>query len=224
MYWHAGSALYLRIQPYPTLSCYSRFGRYPVFVTGVIGGIILFVATAFSPNYICFFILRLFLGILYMFLYMTAFVFGEYIPLHLHFLVTVVTFLRRERTQFRKYWKLFAHPIDGLWINEWINEWMNRAQCLQSRFPLFLFCSAVLHSSLHSSLPLFVNYPLIPIPVFSVMECFGPRYRVTLGIVYQMFFALGIMVTPWMSYGIRRWDVYLIVAGTPSLCMLPFLW
>ncbi len=91
----------------------------------------------------------------------------------------------------------------------------------------FLYSNFVLQSFIPSFIrpfPYSSITQLIPIPVFSVMECFGPRYRVTLGIFYQMFFALGIMVTPWMSYSIRRWDVYLIVAGTPSLCMLPFLW
>lgn len=55
-----------------------------------------------------------------------------------------------------------------------------------------------------------------------VMELVGPRYRDTIGIVYQVPFNLGHLTLPAFGYFLREWDKFQLAISLPSIIFLSY--
>lgn len=64
------------------------------------------------------------------------------------------------------------------------------------------------------------------LPVLSalVTELVGVEYRRTVGVLYQMFFSVGILILPLIAYFITDWRWLQVVITVPYICFLSYYW
>lgn len=69
----------------------------------------------------------------------------------------------------------------------------------------------------NSSLQLFHSCP-------PVTEIVGVEYRRTVGILFQMFFSVGILILPLLAYFIGDWRWVQVVISAPYLLFIAYYW
>ncbi|KAG7460970.1 hypothetical protein MATL_G00204650 [Megalops atlanticus] len=57
-----------------------------------------------------------------------------------------------------------------------------------------------------------------------ITELVGVEYRRTVGVVYQMFFSVGILILPLIAYFIPDWRWLQVVITVPYICFLAYYW
>uniref|UniRef100_A0A673J5D0 Solute carrier family 22 member 3-like n=1 Tax=Sinocyclocheilus rhinocerous TaxID=307959 RepID=A0A673J5D0_9TELE len=57
-----------------------------------------------------------------------------------------------------------------------------------------------------------------------ITELVGVEYRRTVGVTYQMFFSLGILILPLLAYFIPNWRWLQVVFTIPYICFLTYYW
>lgn len=57
-----------------------------------------------------------------------------------------------------------------------------------------------------------------------VTEIVGVEYRRTVGILYQMFFSVGILILPLLAYFIGDWRWLQVVISAPYLLFIGYYW
>ena len=57
-----------------------------------------------------------------------------------------------------------------------------------------------------------------------VTELVGVEYRRTVGVIYQMFFSVGILILPLLAYFITDWRWLQVVITVPYICFLSYYW
>lgn len=58
----------------------------------------------------------------------------------------------------------------------------------------------------------------------SVTEIVGVEFRRTVGVVYQMFFSVGILFLPLLAYYISDWRWLQVVITVPYIVFLSYYW
>lgn len=58
----------------------------------------------------------------------------------------------------------------------------------------------------------------------SVTEIVGVEFRRTVGVIYQMFFSVGILLLPLLAYFISDWRWLQVVITAPYLVFLSYYW
>lgn len=84
-----------------------------------------------------------------------------------------------------------------------------------------------LHVRSYLTFPMYSRGPvLMPCfsPLSSVTELVGVEYRRTVGVVYQMFFSVGILILPLISYFITDWRWLQVVITAPYILFLSYYW
>lgn len=59
---------------------------------------------------------------------------------------------------------------------------------------------------------------------FSAVEMAGPQHRATVGIVGNLLFTAGYLLSAGLAYFIRRWRYLQIAFTVPTVVLLAFLW
>ncbi|XP_042562208.1 solute carrier family 22 member 2, partial [Clupea harengus] len=57
-----------------------------------------------------------------------------------------------------------------------------------------------------------------------ITELVGVEYRRTVGVIYQMFFSVGILILPLLAYFITDWRWLQVVITVPYICFLSYYW
>ena len=57
-----------------------------------------------------------------------------------------------------------------------------------------------------------------------VTEIVGVEYRRTVGVIYQMFFSVGILILPLLAYYITDWRWLQVVITVPYIVFLAYYW
>lgn len=58
----------------------------------------------------------------------------------------------------------------------------------------------------------------------SVTELVGVEFRRTVGVIYQMFFSVGILLLPLLAYFITDWRWLQVVITVPYILFLSYYW
>ncbi|KAG5846631.1 solute carrier family 22 member 2 [Anguilla anguilla] len=57
-----------------------------------------------------------------------------------------------------------------------------------------------------------------------ITELVGVEYRRTVGILYQMFFSIGILILPLIGYFVTDWRWFNVIISVPYICFLAYYW
>lgn len=58
----------------------------------------------------------------------------------------------------------------------------------------------------------------------SVTEIVGVEYRRTVGVIYQMFFSVGILLLPLIAYFVTDWRWFQVIITVPYILFLVYYW
>lgn len=68
-----------------------------------------------------------------------------------------------------------------------------------------------------------LTFNTIPVPLL-VTEIVGVKYRRTVGILYQMFFSVGLLILPLLAYFITDWRWLQVTFTVPYVLFVCYYW